>query len=68
MAYLRTWQDEKILVLGSFSDHVETIDLSNFNLEQILLTNDKNISLQPIMHLSPYYAAIIKLGGQHAND
>lgn len=68
MAYLRTWQDEKILVLGSFSDHVETIDLSNFNLEQILLTNDKNISLQPIMHLSPYYAAIIKLGGHHAND
>ena len=68
MAYLRIWQDEKVLVLGSFSDHVETIDLSNFNLEQILLTNDKNISLQPIMHLSPYYAAIIKLGGQHAND
>jgi glycosidase len=67
MAYLRTWHDEKILIIGSFSDQQQEIDLSSYHLDQILITNNPMMKLEKIMKLAPYDALIIRLGGHHAH-
>jgi len=63
-SYIRTYGHQKILVIGSFSDQKMTIDLSPYQPIKIWLTNDHTIQLHDVMTISPYYTAIIEIGGK----
>ena len=58
-AYKRTYQGQSLYVIGSFSDQPLTIDLSQYGLTEMLLTNDDTVKLAPQMIIPPYFAAII---------
>ena len=67
-AYIRKTKEERILVIGSFSDQTIFMDLSGYHLKKIMITNDHNVLLAKQMTLSPYYTAIIEIGDDfHAN-
>ncbi len=60
--YERKNNHQRVLVIGSFSDQEEVIDLSAFNIKKTLITNDETIVLSGLTKLSPYYTGIFEMG------
>ena len=60
--YERKNNHQRVLVIGSFSDQEEVIDLSSFNIKKTLITNDETIVLSGLTKLSPYYTGIFEMG------
>jgi oligo-1,6-glucosidase len=61
-AYLRTLQNKHILVLASFSDQTESIDLGLFGNAELLISNDRSLEIKKAMNIPPYYALMTQLG------
>lgn len=67
--YERRHQDKRILVIGSWSDQKETIDLSRFTFIKQLISNDEYKIENKIVSLPPYYAGIYEIGDElNANN
>lgn len=65
--YYRTYQNEKILVIGSFSNKPIDITIPE-KIHECLITNDPLVSVKNQMTLSPYYTCILKIGDEvHVN-
>ncbi|WP_276165906.1 glycoside hydrolase family 13 protein [Zobellia alginiliquefaciens] len=64
-AYLRTWEEERFLVLLNFSTELSLVDLDEvqFNQAQLVISNDNAASHKTdhSFELNPYQAAIYKV-------
>ncbi len=58
-AYTREWQGEKVLVLLNFNKHQAKIDLSKYELKDVLINN--YTSFKDEGELMPYQGVIIKI-------
>lgn len=61
-AYERTLGNTRILVVASFSDKNESIDLGTWKNGVVLLTNDRSRPIGKTMNIPPYYAMMARLG------
>lgn len=62
--YKRYTDQQTLLVIGSFSQNEETIDLTKFKVKKMLITNNDKVKLESMTKLPPYYAAIYEIGDE----
>jgi len=66
--YYRIYKNEKILVIGSFSNQSLEIAIPD-QIQECLITNDSRVKVGNKMTIPPYYTCILKIGDElHAND
>ncbi|MBU1019601.1 MAG: alpha-glucosidase [Firmicutes bacterium] len=60
-AYYREDDQDKVLIIGSFSDEKMKLEIP-FEQFELLISNDESVEIKNHMEIPPYYACILRIG------